>query len=119
MTNIKIEYRTIEVPAYAQFRAETLQVATACDGLVTSGMCRTVEEAQRRIEAYAAGKQPPTEAPDYQANTREMMQARVKLEGVAIRDGGQCARAIDSALKAGLHTTEWAIASRYIVAGWV
>lgn len=114
MTNLNITYKTVDVPAYGPFvNGETLHVATVCDGLVTSGLCRTPEEARSRIEAYAAGSQPPTEAPDYHLNTREMMILRVKMERVTLKDGGVCARAIEAALRAGLHTVEWAIASRY------
>lgn len=118
-TDLEIDIRAVEIPAYAHFPATTLHEARACGGLVTSGLCRTVEEAQRRVEAYGRGDVPATEAPDYQANTREMMRARAKLEHMAIRDGGACKRAIDAALRAGLHTVEWAIASRYLVAGWI
>lgn len=113
----KIEYRTVTVPAYAHFDAETLHEARMCRGLVTSGLCRTVEEAQKRIEAYQRGEMPDTEAPDGQANTREMMLALTRANG--IRDAGRCQHAIEVALKFGIHTGFWAIASRYLVAGWV
>lgn len=116
---IKSTYRTVDVPAYAGFPAETLYEFTCCDGLVTSGLCRTAEEAQRRLLAYESGNMPATEAPERQACVREMYRARARLETMAIRDGGKCNQAVDAALRAGIHTVEWAIASRYLVAGWV
>lgn len=112
-----VGWRTVEVPAYAHFTSEALTEATY-NGM-TSGLCRTAEEARTRIEALRAGRQPRTQAPDCQANTAEMDTAWAKLQRGAIRDGGACRKAIESALKAGIHTVEWAIASRYLVAGWV
>jgi len=123
-------FRTVVVPAYAGFSAESLiegLVTRYPNGIgtvypkpaLTTGLCRTIEEAQTRAAELDAGRQPRTQAPDYQANEREMAAALAKFETMAIKDGGMCQSAIEAALKAGIHTVEWAIASRYLVAGWV
>jgi len=110
-------FRTVTVPAYAHFPSETLHEGRY--GSLTSGLCRTPYEARTRIAAIISGRGAATQAPDYQANEREMTAAMAKFDMMAIRDGGQCQRAIEAAIKAGIHTVEWAIASRYLVAGWV
>ncbi len=110
-------YRPVTIPALASFGEDNLIEATA-DGL-TSGLCATREEAEARITALVNGAQPETQAPDGQANEREMGEALAYVRSVGIRDGGFCRDAIEAAIKAGLHTVEWAVASRYLVAGWV
>ena len=114
-TTLQPKYTTITVPAYAHFHAERLIEARY--GAMTSGLCRTVEEAQTRIDLLSAGKAPSTQAPDYQANEREMAAAWARLQVVTIRDGGKCHDAVRAAMAAGIHTVAWAIASRYLVAG--
>lgn len=114
--------RTVEVPAYQFFPVERLVEAVSVSGGWTSGLCRTVEEAQERATALDSGQPLLTQAPDYQANEAEMAAAAAKFVGpnaLGIRDGGFCQQAIEAAVKAGIHTVEWAIASRYLVAGWV
>jgi hypothetical protein len=114
-----IKYATVTVPAYAHFSAERL-IEARC-GAMTSGLCRSVEEAQTRIEALVSGE-PTTQAPGYQANEQEMAAAWARLQTVdlrEVRDGGMCYEAVAAALAAGIHSTAWAIASRYLVAGWI
>jgi hypothetical protein len=115
MTNA-IRYRSVIVPAYSDFAAETLIEGTCGD--LTSGLCRTIEEAQTRILALVKGEQLKTQAPDYQANEAEMQRALINVRTYGIRDGGLCRAAVEAAVEAGIHTVEWAIASRYLVAGW-
>lgn len=116
MTNTR--FRTVHVPAYAQFQAEYLIEGRLEDGR-TTGLCRTVEEACERLDALEHGVALRTQAPDYQANETEMADAAATLKNLGIRDGGKCEAAVSAAIKAGIHTVEWAIASRYLVAGWV
>jgi len=110
-------FRTVEVPAYAHFGAERLIEARL--GELTSGLCREVEEAQERIELLGDGRPLRTTAPDYQASLVEMEAAWAKLQTIALRDCGLCRAAVESARTAGIHTVPWAIASRYLVAGWL
>jgi hypothetical protein len=116
-TTNQIKYSTITVPAYAQFQDERLYEGRCGD--LTSGLCRTVEEAQSRIELLVAGQQPRTQAPNYQANEREMAAAWDRVQTTGIRDGGYCHAAVKAAMEAGIHTAAWAIASRYLVARWI
>lgn len=122
-----IIYRTVYVPAYAGFASENLiegQVLITADSdnrpmVHTTGLCQTIEEAQERAQDLEAGRQPRTQAPNYQANESEMASAAAQLVSIAIKDGGMCHAAIERAIRVGIHTVEWAIASRYLIAGWV
>jgi hypothetical protein len=114
-------YVTHVVPSYAHFEEERLIEATLeVDGKVlSSGWCRTADEACARLQCLKSGTALPTEMPDYQASLREMKAASNRLKEVGIRDGGMCAAAVEAAIKAGPNTTDWANASRYLVARWV
>lgn len=123
---VGITYRTVSVPSYAHLPPSELHEGVVVGGAElpphvprTTGLCATYSEALDRGQRIQRGLCPRTEAPDGQAATGEMWGAAYKLELANIRDGGMCANAIEAALRAGIHTVEWAIASRYLVAGWV
>jgi hypothetical protein len=120
-TTTRTSYRTVLVPANQVGCQETLiEGLVKTHGVeVSTGLCRTITEAQERALALESGRQTKTQAPDYQANQREMDAAWAKLQTIGIRDGGVCHQTIEDAIKAGIHTVEWALASRYLVAGWL
>jgi hypothetical protein len=110
-------YSEVTVPAAGRFSAAVLVEGKLSDGR-TTGLCASLAEAQERAVALYCGA-PQTQAPRGQASRREMLTAWANLQIGAIRDGGQCAAAVELALAAGLHSVEWAQASRYLCAGWV
>ncbi len=85
----------------------------ACDGWPT-GPCKTVEKARERVRAYELCEEVSEAAPG-QASRAQMQALRSFLERTSALielDG------VDSAIRAGLHSTEWIrmsarLASRY------
>lgn len=110
--------RQLETGSWPSFRLVCIPGAhaplyEARRGELTSGLCRTVEEASVRIQALVEGGL-LTEAPEGQANQREMAAAWERLQTEHSRDGGVLRSAVEAALAAGIHTVEWAVASRLL-----
>lgn len=116
MTNTNsLRIAQVSVPSYSQFGAVTLWT---CPDVTGTGLCSSRHEAELRAEQILASGKASTQAPDGQANEAEMACAAAWAAEAGIRDGGACRSAFAAALEAGIHTPEWAIASRYIMAGW-
>jgi hypothetical protein len=96
----------VEVPAYSSFSSEVLWRITGAGW--STGLCREQSEALTRALAWETGGTPETEAP-------EMEECWAAMQSFTARDGGARRRAFEEARAAGIHTAEWAIASRYAV----
>ncbi len=113
-------YRSVRVPADALGGNEVLIEGRVGDR--STGLCRTIEEAQDRAAALEAGCEPATSTPHGQIGLHEMpiALAWIRAHHSEIRgDSRRCLAVFEAAAEGGIGCVEWAIASRYVAARWV